>query len=110
MNGNRSRTNLVRGAAVLSVFGLLGVLVYLLVQLGYSQSRFVLLSLIASSAVIGGIGVTLNRTILTMIGAVGLFLLGFWQAVLSIYIAPVIALLLLAAFLDRTHTTEVDLS
>ena len=110
MNGNKSRINLVRGVTVLSVFGLLGVLAYFLVQLGYSRSRFVLLSLIACSAVIGGIGVTLNRTTLTIIGAVGLFLLGFWQAVLSIYIAPVIVLLLLVAFLDRTHHSEIDLS
>jgi energy-converting hydrogenase Eha subunit C len=105
MSALQSKTDVVRGMAVLSVLGLVGVLLYYLPQLGYSQSRFVLFGLIAGAAVLGGVGVALRRATLTAVGVFGLFLLGFWQAVLSVFILPVAALLVVAALLDRPENT-----
>lgn len=103
----RGLMNVIRGAAVLSVLGLIGVLLYYLPQPGYSQSRLILFALITSAALLGGAGVVQRRVRITIIGAAGLFLLGFWQAVLAVFIYPVIALLLLAASADsdREDTT-----
>ncbi|WP_211313357.1 hypothetical protein [Halarchaeum salinum] len=106
MGALRSKTDLVRGIAVLSVLGLVGVLLYYLPQPGYSQSRLVLFGLIAGAAVLGGVGIVLHRATLTAVGVVGLFLLGFWQAVLSVFILPVAALLVAAALLDRFENTR----
>jgi energy-converting hydrogenase Eha subunit C len=105
MNTSLSITDVVRGMAVLSVLGLFGVLLYYLPQPGYSQSRLFLFGLIAGAAVLGGAGVVLRRATLTAVGIFGLFLLGFWQAVLSVFVLPVAALLVVAALLDRPENT-----
>ena len=105
MSAPQPKTDIVRGTAVLSVLGLVGVLLYYLPQPGYSQSRLVLFGLIAGAAVLGGIGVVLRRATLTAVGVLGLFLLGFWQAVLSMYILPVAVLFVVAALLDRPENS-----
>lgn len=89
-------TQAIRGVALLSVVALLGVLGYYLPQEGYSHSRLALVGLLSVTAVLGGIGVLRRRPAVTGIGVLGLFLLGFWQAVLSVFIYPVIALLVVA--------------
>ena len=110
MKTGRSVAGIVRGATVLSVLGLVGVLLYYLPQPGYSQSRLVLFGLVAGAAVLGGTGVVLRRFTVTMVGVVGLFLLGFWQAVLSVFIFLVIGLLLVAALLDHEADGEMATS
>ncbi|SDR19990.1 hypothetical protein [Natronobacterium texcoconense] len=95
-----SRTTAARGIVVLTVVGLVGVLLYYLPQPGYGPFRLVLFGLIAGAAVLGGIGVVRRRPAFTIGGIVGLFLLGFWQAVLSVFIFPAIGLFLLALLLD----------
>ena len=105
MSAPLSQADVVRGMAVISVLGLVGVLLYYLPQPGYSQSRLVLFGLIAGAAVLGGAGVVLRRATLTAVGVFGLFILGFWQAALSVFILPVAALLVVAAFVDRPENT-----
>lgn len=93
---------------MLSVLGLLVVLGYLLPQQGYGQSRLVLFALIAVAAILGAVGVGLDRPSVTGAGVVGLFLLGFWQAVLSVFIYPVIMLLLVATVLAERDETDAQ--
>lgn len=106
MSAPLSQTGVVRGMALLSVLVLVGVLLYYLPQPGYSPSRLVLFGLIAGTAVLGGAGVVLRRATLTSVGVFGLFLLGFWQATLSVFILPVAALLVVAALVDRPENTS----
>lgn len=94
-SGVRERTTLQAGA-ILSVVGLVGVLLYYLPRAGYSQSRLVLFGLITLAAVLGAAGVVLQRPAVTGVGVIGLFGLGFWQAVLSVFIYPVIIILVIA--------------
>ncbi|MFB6169507.1 MAG: hypothetical protein ABEJ06_00015 [Haloarculaceae archaeon] len=91
---------LLRWAAGLSVLALLAVLVWYLPAPGYATSRLVLFALIGSSAVVGAVGVYTARLRVALVGVVCLFLLGFWQAVLSVFVLPVCALLLLAALVE----------
>jgi len=106
MSALQSKTDVVREIALLSVLGLVGVLLYYLPQPGYSQSRLVLFGLIAAAAVLGGAGIVLHRATITVVGTVGLFLLGFWQAALGVFILPVAAFLVAAALLDRSENTR----
>lgn len=100
MSPSPSETDVVRGLAVFAVLGLVGVLLYYLPQPGYSESRLVLFGLIAAAAVLGGVGVVRHSARLTAVGAVGLVLLGFWQAVLGVVILPVAGLLVVAVLLE----------
>lgn len=65
--------------------------------------------IIAGAAVLGGAGVVLRRATLTAVGVSGLFLLGFWQAALSVFILPVAALLVVAALVDRPENTPTNI-
>lgn len=96
-----SRTDLARWAALGAVFAFLGVLLWLLPQPGYRLSRFLLFGALAAAALVGGLGVLARRPGVTAVGIGGLVLLGFWQAVLGIFVLPVIVLLLVVALLDR---------
>lgn len=96
-NGHRV---VARSVAVVTVLAFLGVLLWMLSQPGYSQSRLVLFVLIGGAAVIGAVGVVLRWFAVTVVGVGSLFMFGFWQAVLSVFIYPVIGLFLLAAFLE----------
>jgi hypothetical protein len=98
--------NLARLVAVVGVLVLLTVLLWMLPQPGYSRSRLVLFALIAGAAVLGATGVLLRRSIVTTVAVVGLFLLGVWQAVLSVFIWPVIGLFLLVALLDYEDSSD----
>lgn len=98
--------DLARLVAVVGVLVLLAVLLWTLPQSGYSRSRFVLFAFIAGAALLGATGVLLRRSVITTVAVVGLFLLGFWQAVLSVFIWPVIGLLLLATLLDYEDSSD----
>lgn len=96
-----SRTDLARGAALGAVLAFLGVLLWLLPQPGYQLSRLLLFGALAAAALIGGFGVLDRRPIVTVVGIGGLVLLGFWQAVLGVFVWPVVVLLLVVALIDR---------
>ncbi|MEY7849636.1 hypothetical protein AB7C87_10625 [Natrarchaeobius sp. A-rgal3] len=89
-----------RWIAVAAVLALLAVLAWFLPQPGFSGSRVALFALIAGAAILGAAGLLRRRMSLAVAGAVFLFLLGFWQAVLGVFILPVVALLLVAAVLE----------
>lgn len=94
-----SLADLARGASVLGVLGLLAVLAYYLPSPGYRPSRLYLFLLIGAVGVVGAAGAVLERPLLAGGGAAGIFLLGFWQAVLSVFMLPVAVVLFLTAFL-----------
>lgn len=91
----------VRWLAVVGVVGLLVVLVRHLGRPGYSHGRFALFAALGLLAVAGAVGVLRESATLVTLGSGGLFLLGFWQAVLWVYVYPVVALLVSAALLDH---------
>lgn len=101
MDPSRQTSIVVRVLAVLAVLGLVGVLLYYLSVPGYSRSRLVLFALLGGAGVVGGVGATFRRRDLVLAGSAGLFLLGFWQAALGVFVLPVAAVLLLAAVLGE---------
>lgn len=106
MNLRWLAATLIRGATYLSVLVLVAILLWILPSPGYSQSRLVLFGLIVAAAVLGATGTYLHRPKITATGVIGLFLLGFWQAVLSVFIWPVIGLLVLTASIDYKHSSN----
>lgn len=91
--------DIARAASVLGVLGLLVVLASLLPSPGYGVSRLSLFVLIGAVAIFGGIGALLERPALVGGSGVGVFLLGFWQAVLGVFMLPVAVVLVLTAFI-----------
>jgi hypothetical protein len=92
-----STTAAVRGLTVLVVAAFLGVLGWYLGQPGYSPARLALFAALGASAIAGAAGVVSGRTLVAAGGACALFLLGFWQAALWVYVFPVAGLLVVAA-------------
>ena len=80
------------------VVAFLGVLGYYLVQPGYSLTRLALFTVLGALAVVGAAGIIYDRGLLVGVGTGGLVLLGFWQAVLWVYILPVVVVIAVAAF------------
>lgn len=102
MTGNI--TNAARGISIVAVVAFLAVLVWCLARPGYTHVRLGFFALLGSLAIVGAIGVIQHSTRLVTVGSGGLFLLGFWQAVLWLYIYPVIGLLVVATLLDSDGT------
>lgn len=96
---NPSIVDVARAASVAGVFGLLAVLAYFLQSPDYPASRLYLFVLIGAIGVLGAVGIVFGRP--TVIGGsgLGIFLLGFWQAVLGVFMLPVAAVLFLTALL-----------
>lgn len=94
----------IQWITVVSVIVFLAVMVWYLGQPGYSHIRLAFFAALGILAVAGAIGVVRHSTKLVILRSSGLFLLGFWQAVLWVYIYPVVALLILAAPLDNDST------
>lgn len=90
----------IRWITVSSVIAFLAVLVWYLGQPGYSHVRLAFFVALGLLAVAGAVGAVRHSAPLVALGSGGLFLLGFWQAALWVYIYPVVALLVLAALLD----------
>ncbi|WP_440988373.1 hypothetical protein [Haloarchaeobius baliensis] len=86
----------MHGLTVVVVLAFLGVLGYYLGQPGYTWTRAALFAGLAGLAVTGAAGVIYQRGLLATVGAGGLLLLGFWQAVLWIFILPVVVVLSVA--------------
>jgi len=97
----------VRGLSAVVVVGFLGVLGAMLPEPGYSWTRLALFAVLGGLAVVGGVGIYTQRELVATAGACGLLLLGFWQAVLWIYITPVAGVLVVGALVTaNTERTE----
>jgi len=95
-----SRSTLASGLAVFAALVLtIGLLSYL-PQDGFRLSRVVLFVAVAGLAWVSALGVVRDRPTLGTAGAVGVVLLGFWQAVLWIWLLPTAGLLLVATVLS----------
>ncbi|GAA0287158.1 hypothetical protein [Halobacterium noricense] len=92
-----SKTAAVRGLTVLVVAAFLGVLGWYLGQPGYTSARLTLFVALGASAIAGAAGVVSGRAFVAVGGACALFLLGFWQAALWLYVFPVAGFLVVAA-------------
>lgn len=93
------RESLGRGLTVVVVVAFLGALAYYLVRPGYTWTRLAFFAVLGGLVVAGAVGVLTRRKPVTAVGAVGLLLLGFWQAVLWMYVLPVVAVLLVAVLI-----------
>ncbi|SEP26223.1 hypothetical protein SAMN05216388_10578 [Halorientalis persicus] len=98
-----SKITAVRALAVLVLVAFLGVLGWSLGQPGYNSTRLLLYAVLGGFAIIGAAGIVYERPFVGAGGACGLLLLGFWQAVLWLFIFPVAALLVVAAVLLANH-------
>lgn len=98
-----TRPALVRGATVVVTTAFLGVLGYYLGQPGYTETRLAFFAVLAGLAVVGTAGAVYQRDLVAVVCAAGLVLLGFWQAVLWVFILPVAAMLVVAALASATH-------
>lgn len=96
---------LARLTAIAAVVALVVGLVRIVALQGYTDTRLLLFGLLIVTACIGGVGVYRRRVAMTVAGAIGLFLLGFWQAVLFVFVLPVSGLLVLVAVLDADDTS-----
>lgn len=93
-----TRRSIVHGLTVVVVVAFLGVLGYYLFQPGYTWTRLAGFAVLGGLAVVGAVGVIYQRGLLAGVGTGGLVLVGFWQAVLWIYILPVVVVFSVASF------------
>ena len=99
-----STVSIVRGLTLTVVAAFLCVLGYFLVQPGFTWMRFAFFAVLAGLAVGGAVGLYRERELLTVGAAVGLLLLGFWQAVLWLFILPVAVVLAVGVVLVANQT------
>lgn len=92
---------ILRGASVVAVGLMTLVLLALLPAPGFRTSRLVLFVLIIAIGWVGAAGATWGRFRPTMLGAIGLFLLGFWQFTIGLILLPTCVVLLVTAVLMR---------
>lgn len=90
-----TRVTVVRGLVVVVTVAFLGVLGWYLGQPGYTQARLVLFAALGGLAGAGVLGVFFRRELVIVGATGGLVLLGFWQAVLWVYIFPVVLVFLI---------------
>lgn len=98
--------SVVRWTTGTVVVAFLAVLGWYLAQPGFTWTRLVFFAVLGGTAVAGAAGIVYQREVVAAGSAFGLFLLGFWQAVLWIYVLPVSVMLLVAAVLvaDRNRS------
>lgn len=104
MAANHATLDVLRGASVLTVVLLTVVLLALLPAPGYRTSRLVLFTISISLGWIGAAGAVFNRPRLLVIGALGQFLLGFWNVTVGLVMLPTGAVLLVTALLLREQS------
>lgn len=102
MSAERTAVTLVRKAGIATVFWLTGLLFWAIVQPGLTGGRLALLGVVAALAWGGVAGIVRERPSVAVAGGVGLLLLGFWQAVLWIFILPTAVVLLVVGLLMWT--------
>lgn len=98
ISSNSRSDDIARGAAIIAALYLTGGLLWLLPSSGYTPVRLLLFLLILVCGWIGTLGVLRRRISLIVIGAIGLLLLGFWQAVLWVFMIPTAVILLITVF------------
>lgn len=99
-----ARDSIVGGLTAVVVAAFIALLGYYLIQPGYSQTRLMFFIVLGGLAVVGAVGVFFQRERVAVIGAGGLLVVGFWQAVLWVYIYPVVVVLFTASFITtRDH-------
>ncbi|MFC7199710.1 hypothetical protein [Halospeciosus flavus] len=76
--------DLFRGASVVAVFFLTLVLLFFLPRPGYQTSRLVLFAVVLFVGWVGAAGAIFSRSNLLVAGAVGQFLLGFWNFTIGV--------------------------
>ncbi|WP_396612837.1 hypothetical protein ACH9L7_06085 [Haloferax sp. S1W] len=106
METSYSKVDVLRGASVAAVALMTGVLVALLPQPGYQTSRLVLFAMVIVIGWVGAVGAVKRQFSLTLAGAIGLFLLGFWQFTIGLVMLPTSVILLLTALLVRGSASK----
>lgn len=101
MERSYSTLDLLRAASVVAVILLTFVLLATLPAPGYRTSRLVLFAAVILLAWVGAAGAVFNRSALLLVGAVGQFLLGFWNVTVGLVMLPTGAILLVTAVLLR---------
>ena len=80
---------------------------YYLIQPGYQQTRLVFFIVLGGLAVLGAAGVIFQRERVAVSGAVGLLAVGFWQAVLWVYIFFIVVVLFTTSLiLTKDHSSD----
>lgn len=95
-----TKETIVPGLTVAVTFSFLGVLGYFLFQPGYTWTRLVFFAVLGGFAVLSTAGVVYRRTRVAAGSAFVLFLLGFWQAALWLFIWPVAIGLFIGSFVS----------
>lgn len=93
------RVDVARSVALLSVVGLVAVLLWYLPSPGYGPTRLSFFVLIGAIGVIGVVGAFLDRPFVVGGSAAAMFLLGFWQFTLGLFMLPVAVVLFFTAVL-----------
>jgi hypothetical protein len=106
MEKEYSKLDVLRGASVTVVALLTLVLLAILPQPGYRTSRLVLFAIIIVVGWVGAAGAIWGRFGPTIAGAIGLFLLGFWQFTIGLIMLPTAAILLITALLAREDASS----
>lgn len=99
MDRQRSLARAFRGLSVVAAGALTVVLVTLLPAPGSRPSRLLLFGLVALFGWVGAAGAVRSRARLLTAGAVGLFLLGFWQFTIGWVVLPTSLVLVVTAVL-----------
>ncbi|MFA9516888.1 hypothetical protein ACERIT_06680 [Halopenitus sp. H-Gu1] len=104
MTTEYSTLDVLRGASVVAVVLLTAILIAILPAPGYRTSRLVLFLITIGLGWVGAVGAVLNRFRFLLIGAVGQFLLGFWNFTIGLFMLPTGIILLLTALLLRERS------
>lgn len=101
-----SALDMAKGASVVLVGVMTLFLLALLPQPGYRLSRLVLFGFVILVGWIGAAGVLFERFVPTVCGALGLFLIGFWQFTIGLVMLPTSGALFISALLLRENTGD----
>lgn len=97
-----------QAVAVGATLAFLGVLACLLSKPGYSTTRLGFFAILGGFAVIGVVGVVRNSTPAVAVASLGLLLLGIWQAVLGIFVLPMVGVLLMTHLFEALDGESVS--
>mgnify|MGYP006295363629 FL=1 len=106
MGKRYSTLDILRGVSVVAVVFLTLILLAILPSPGYRTSRLVLFAIVILFGWMGAVGAVFNRFSLLLIGAVGQFLLGFWNFTIGLVMLPTGAILLVTALLHREEANN----
>ena len=101
-----STLDILRGTSVIAVVLLTLILLATLPAPGYGTSRLVLFAIIIFLGWVGAAGAVFTRFNLLLIGAIGQFLLGFWNFTIGLFMLPTGAILLVTALLLREDSDD----